>query len=328
MPPSLDDLSIFAAIARTGNISGAANELHVPKSSVSRALARLEAALGVELVHRTTRRARLSTAGEVLLKRAGPLLTELGTVIAELPERDPTPAGLLRVTCTIDFGAIIMAELVARFVRLYPKVEVEVHATNHVLDLVSGGFDLAVRFSPKRRLTNSPLLARRVGAIEPMLVASPEYLARQGTPRSPGELERHEWVTYSGAESLVLEAPGGAERLAARGRIRCDDMFFARAAVRAGAGIALLPSFLARRDVEAGLLVAVLPQWSLPTGAIWIVHPAARVLPAKVRAFRDLLIASLDPGPPGSGKRSKGAGKAPAQPKTNGSRRRRTPPGL
>jgi len=116
-------------------------------------------------------------------------------------------------------------------------------------------------------------LPRRGGQAQ--LVAAPGYLARRGAPRSPRELERHEWVTYAGAESLVLEAPGSVERLMARGRIRCDDMFFAHAAARAGGGITLLPTFLAEPSVAAGELVAVLPRWHLPTGAIWLVHPAA-----------------------------------------------------
>jgi DNA-binding transcriptional LysR family regulator len=138
-------------------------------------------------------------------------------------------------------------------------------------------------------------VAQPLATLHSELVASRTYLARRGTPRSPRDLSEHEWVTYTGAESLVLEAPGGTARLVAGGRIRCNDMFFARAAVRAGGGIALLPSFLARPDVEDGQLVKVLPKWRVATGIVWLVHPAMRALPAKVTAFRDLLVESLSP---------------------------------
>src|SRR3954465_16010521 len=143
MPPSLDDLSIFVAVARAGSLSGAASQLHLPKSSVSRALARLEAALNQQLVHRTTRRLRLSEAGEALLARAEPLVTSLGETLALAPDVE-TPSGLLRITCTIDYGATVVAEWVACFVARYPAVQVEVHVSNSIVDLVSEGFDLGI----------------------------------------------------------------------------------------------------------------------------------------------------------------------------------------
>jgi DNA-binding transcriptional LysR family regulator len=298
MSSPLDDLNVFVAIARGAGITDAAARLGLPKSSVSRALARLEASLGVELVHRTTRRSRLSTAGEELLDRVGPLLAGLESAIAKLPAREVSPAGLLRVTCTVDFGATVLAELVTRFVALYPEVQVEVQSENAVVDLIAGGFDAAIRFSPRRRMKDSSLMARSIGRIQPQLVASPRYLARKGTPRSPAELGEHEWITYAGAESFVLEAPGSVQRFAARGHIRCNDMSFAHAAVRAGGGIALLPSFLAQKSIAAGELLAVMPRWQIQSGTIWLVHPAARNLPPKLVAFRDFIVRELTRNPP------------------------------
>lgn len=297
MSPSLDDLSIFAAIARRGGISGAAAELGAPKSSVSRALARLEATLGVELVHRTTRRARLSTAGEALLDRVGPLLAGLGVALSRLPDREAQPAGLLRITCTVDFGATVLAELVTRFLARHPLVRVEVCCNNQVIDLIAGGYDAAIRFSPRRRLTDAGLVGRRLGGLRAQLVAAPRYLAQRGVPRTPRDLEQHAFVTYSGAESVVLEAPGSVERFATRGHIVCDDMFFALAAARAGGGIALLPSFLADNSVSSGELVPVLPRWQVPSGAIYLVYPATRKPPAKLAAFRDFLLAEFPRAP-------------------------------
>src|SRR5688500_2341808 len=292
MTPSLDDLSVFVAVARAGSVTGAAAQLRLPKSSVSRALVRLEAALNRQLVHRTTRKLRLSDAGEALFAQAEPLVTSLGEALSLAPDTE-SPSGLLRITCTIDFGATVIAELVARFVARYPGVEVDVHLSNAIVDLVSAGFDLGVRFSAKQRLRDSTLVARRAGQLYTQLVAAPSYLARRGVPRTQDDLRNHDWVTYRGVESFLLGKGRNKQRVTARGRIRCDDMFFARAAARAGAGIALLPSFLADPELSAGSLQAVLPKLQLASGSVWVVHPPARNLPAKVSAFRDLVVEAL-----------------------------------
>lgn len=295
MSPSLDDLSVFISVARAGSVSGAAARLHLPKSSVSRALTRLEEAMNQQLVHRTTRRFRLSEAGEALLAQTEPLLAALGETLTLAPDAE-TPSGLLRITCTIDFGATVLAELVARFVARYPAVQVEVQLSNRIVDLVSEGFDLGVRFSTRQRLRDSTLVARRVGQLYTRLVAAPSYLARRGAPRSPAELRNHDWVSYVGAEALILGTGRNKVRLLMRGRVRCDDMFFARAAARAGAGIALLPWFLAEPELAAGTLQAVLPKLLLPSGSVWVVHPPARNLPTKISAFRELVVEALGTG--------------------------------
>ena len=248
--------------------------------------------MGTQLVHRTTRRFSLSTAGAELLERTAPLVGALGETIRAAHVEEEVPAGKIRITCTVDFGATLLAEVVTRFVARHPLVEIEVVLSNSVVDLVRRGIDLAIRFS-RKRLRDSSLVATRLGPLTTKLVASAAYLGRRGAPRSPRDLADHDWVTYSGIESIVLEAPEGAEQLAARGRVRCDDMFFARAAARAGAGIAALPAFLADKDIAAGLLLPVLPRWSAPSGAIWLVHPATRNVPAKVKAFSAFLLEEL-----------------------------------
>ncbi|HYP77879.1 MAG TPA: LysR family transcriptional regulator [Polyangiaceae bacterium] len=292
MSKPLDDLAVFVAIARAGSLSAAARKLRLPKSSVSRSLSRLEQSLRARLVHRSTRRLNLSAAGVALLARSEPLLDALTAALQPLAEAE-LPSGLLRVTCTVDFGATVLAELVARFVARYPQVQVEVHSNNALVDLVGRGFDLGVRFSAKSSLRDSSLVARRVGTLHTRLVAAPAYLARRGSPRTLAELRTHEWVLYKGAESILFELPHGSKRLAAKGRVRGDDMSFVLAAARAGVGIAFLPSFLADPEISAGTLVPVLPKWKVSSGGVWVVHPPARPLPASVRAFRDLLAEAL-----------------------------------
>jgi len=292
MSKRLDDLAIFVAIARAGSVSGAARKLRLPKSSVSRGLSRLEESLRAQLVYRSTRHLNLSPAGMSLLTRAEPLVDALAATLEPIAETE-VPTGLLRVTCTVDFGSAVMAELVARFVARYPQVQVEVHSNNTLVDLIGRGFDLGVRFSVKPRLPDSSLVARRVGTLQTRLVAAPAYLARRTPPRTLSELREHEWVTYKGAESIQFERQRRGKRLPAKGRVRGDDMSFIHAATRAGVGIALLPAFLADPDINAGVLIPVLPKWRVSGGGVWVVHPPARPLPARVSAFRDLVAAAF-----------------------------------
>jgi DNA-binding transcriptional LysR family regulator len=287
----LNHLAVFAAVAETRGFSSAARKLSLPKSTVSRSISVLESCLGVRLLHRTTRRVSMTTAGSELHGRIAPLLASLLQSADKLAQGRDQPAGLLRVTASVDFGSAVLAEIVARFVARHPEVSVDMHLSNEVLDLEARGFDVALRLSGKR-LADSSLSARKAGRITLQLFASPAYLARRGTPRLPGDLADHEHVVHR-TSSIVLDGPSGPVKVALRGRIRCDDMLFARAALRAGAGIGVLPSFLAQRDCSAGDLVRVLPRWVVPSGEIWVVWPGGKDVPAKVTAFRQFVLEAL-----------------------------------
>lgn len=292
----LNLLTVFEAVARTASFSAAARELRLPKSSVSRSIARLEAELGVQLLFRTTRQVSLSAAGTAFLDRIAPLLRGVRAAVGELPEREEEPSGQLRVTAPVDLGVLFLAEVVTRYTARYPAVSVELHLTGRVVDLVGEGFDVALRVAA--RLADSTLVARRVAPITLQHFASPLYLARRGTPRTEEDLAGHDWVLFrSGPQKLrVPGAPGAAEeRAAARAhaRIVCDDLLFVRDAVRAGAGIGLLPTFVAEPDVVAGLLTRVLPRLERAAGHLHVVTPAAKHVPRKVTAFRDLVVELL-----------------------------------
>jgi len=288
----LNLLSIFAAVARTSSFSAAAKELGLPKSSVSRSIAGLELAMGVRLVNRTTRHVALSTAGAALHERVSPQLTALIRSLGALPELEEQPSGKLRITALADFGATVLAEIVASFIARHPAVEIELHLTTRLVDLVAEGFDLAFRNS-RHRLRDSSLRARRLGSLAMQIFAAPGYLARRGTPRSPADLASHDWVLYHGFKAIDLESAGVTVGVEPRGRITCDDMPFIRAASSAGAGLALLPTALAEADVISGALVRVLPRWTMPTGDLWILSTAVKHAPRKVTAFQDFVIESL-----------------------------------
>jgi DNA-binding transcriptional LysR family regulator len=288
----LNLLTTFEAVARTNSFSAAAKELRLPKSSVSRGIARLEADLGVQLVFRTTRQVSLSAAGTALYDRLSPLLRSVKAALGAMPEREELPSGTLRVTAPVDLGVLFLAEVVTRYTARYPSVSVDLHLTGRVVDLVGEGFDVALRVAAS--LKDSTLVARRALPIVSQVYGSPLYLARKGTPRSEADLAAHEWVIFRpGPQRIRVPAPSASGGAPPHGRIVCDDILFVRDAVRAGAGLALLPSFMAEADVLAGRLVRVVPRYERQSGWLHIVTPAVQHVPLKVTAFRELVLEML-----------------------------------
>jgi DNA-binding transcriptional LysR family regulator len=285
----LNLLAVFEAVARTSSFSAAAKELGIPKSSASRGVARLENDLGAQLLFRTTRHVSLTAVGTALYDRMTPLLRSVKAALGELPEREEAPSGTLRITAPVDLGVLFLAEVVTRYTARYPAVSVDLHLTGRVVDLVAEGFDVALRVGA--RLVDSSLVVRRAAPVVLHVYASPLYLARRGTPRVEADLDAHEWVVFRpGPQKLRAAAPAGAGRPS---RIVCDDVLFVRDAVRAGAGLGMLPTFVAEADVVAGRLVRVVPRLERSAGHLHIVTPAARHVPRKVTAFRDLVLELL-----------------------------------
>ncbi|HEY6003961.1 MAG TPA: LysR substrate-binding domain-containing protein [Anaeromyxobacter sp.] len=288
----LNLLDVFEAVARTRSFSGGARELGIPKSSASRGIARLEADLGVQLLLRTTRQVSLTASGTALYDRMAPLLGSVKAALGELPEREEEPAGELRVTAPVDLGVLFLAEVVTRYTTRYPAVSVELQLTNRVVDLVRERFDVALRVAP--RLRDSTLVVRKAAPIVVQLFASPLYLAHRGTPRSEADLTDHDWVTFrTGPQRLRAGAPEEVLGVTPRSRIVCDDLLFVRDAVRAGAGVALLPTFVAEPEVISGRLARILPRFERITGYLHIVAPAMKHVPRKVAAFRELVLELL-----------------------------------
>ncbi|MDP2313374.1 MAG: LysR family transcriptional regulator [Pseudomonadota bacterium] len=285
----LNLLRAFAAVHETGSFSQAATRLGGPRSTVSRSIAQLEESLGVALFVRTTRAVTTTAAGRTLYDRMSPALAALVASLEDLPERAEAPSGTLRITSTADLGTVVLAEAVARYTARYPGTRVDLHLTTAVVDLARDGFDLALRVSPSGVLPTSSLIARPVGRIVFQLYASPHYLARRGTPRSPEEMAGHDLVTFLGAPPLRLSAGTTSLTVADTPRVSCDDTVCARELLRLGAGIGALPSFLADDDVATGALTRVMPRWVAVTGRVFLVHPVRKHVPARVTAFRDLL---------------------------------------
>lgn len=289
----LNLFEVFAQVAETSSFSEAAKRLGVPKSSVSRAIARLESEMKMRLLNRTTRQVALSTAGIELHNRIAPQLEALKSAVCGMPELEAEPRGLLRVTASPDFGAAVLAELVTRFVETYPAIQVDLRLTNAQLDLVADGIDVALRVSGQA-LKDSSFTARQIMPISIHLYASPKYVAKNKPLKTPRDLEKHTWIAFRQIPQLTLLAKDDVFSFRGKSQITCDDMEFLRVLAKCGAGICALPTFLGDADVKKGELVRVLPKWEIPRGNIWFLSPAGRNPPRKVAVFRDFLVESLN----------------------------------
>lgn len=308
-PIDLNLLRAFALVHQSGTFSAAAKRLMVPRSTVSRAVSALEDELGTVLFHRTTRRVSTTAEGRSLYARTASSLQALESALVDVPGETQTPSGTLRLTATVDVGSTLLAEAVARFTARYPRVNVEVHLSSSVLDLAADGFDLAVRIvSLPGKLRGAELVAQKIGAVSIQLYAAPTYLARFEPIRTLSDLRQHDWIGFTSVGVDIKRAiddqraagnardggsPGGRLPLQGRQRVHCDEMYFVREVIRRGGGVGALPTFLGDPDVSTGALVRVLPRWLASAGRVYLVQPSQKHVPARVSAFRDVLLEVL-----------------------------------
>jgi DNA-binding transcriptional LysR family regulator len=298
---SLDLVAPFLCVAERGSFSAAAAMLGVEKSSVSRAVARLEDAVGGRLFHRTTRRVSLTDLGSSVRARLRAPYDSLDAAMQEAASLSSAPRGRIALTCPGDFGAMLLTEALARFSLQHPLVEVQVRLSGRFLDLIEEGLDAAIRIS-QLPLRDSSLNARKIGSLPVRIYAAPSYAETYGLPRHPREARAHHWIGFPATNQLRMNGPGGAFHLRVEGRVSCDEMIFAHHAILQGIGIGVLPPFLAEADARAGRLVQLFPKWSIPgAGHVWFVTPGGRHKPSPiVQKLGDLLVevlAARDMGP-------------------------------
>lgn len=289
----LDDLGVFVRVVEHKSMSGAARRLGVPKSTVSRAIARLEDALEVRLFQRTTRSLAPTEAGQALFTSVQPHVEALRAATSMVSDEHETPRGTLRITAPNDLGTLLLADVITRFCQRYPEMHVDLVLTSHTVDLVAEGIDLAVRGGVLR---DSTLVARKLAETELRLFAAPSYLGKRGTPRSVTDLASHDAVLFrsrSGRAKWTLDCRHGRTTVEVKGPVSGDDFAYLVAATVAGAGIALIPRFTAEAEVAAGRLVRVLPTHAAKLGAMYLVHASSKHVPPKVAAFRDFLVESI-----------------------------------
>jgi len=289
----LNDVTVLARVVESKSFTEAARRLGLPKSAVSRRIARLEEALGVRLLQRTTRHLSLTEAGARYHDAAVAALARLDEATSEVTAAGAAPRGRVRITAPVDVGVLALADVIARFVAKYPEVQVEATLTNRTVDLVAEGIDLAVRAS--RRLDPS-LIARKLGENAFIVVAAPAYLKKHGAPKTPAQLARHACVLFrprDGRARWSLAGPGGPHEIDVTGPVGADDLSFVRQAVRAGAGIGFIPAPACADDLARGKLVRLFPELSSVPNAVHVVYPSARYLPQSVALLRDFIVAEI-----------------------------------
>jgi DNA-binding transcriptional LysR family regulator len=281
-----NDVALFVRVVEQQGFAKVARSLGVPTSTVSRAISRLEQGLGVRLVQRTTRSMQPTDEGRAFYAQVSPALSVVQGAAKDLEGSGHSPRGRLRITAPGDVGTTLLARVAVDFVARFPAVEIQIELTSRTVNLVEEGFDLAVRAG---KLADSSLIARKLGNAGIDLYAAVSYVQSRGLPESLEALDRHDCVLFrpkDGKAEWNLVGPDGPVRVPVRGRIGGDDFSFVRAAILAGGGVGLLPRFSA----SAPGLMRVLPAYSARSGALYVVHPGARQVPAKVVAFRDFLV--------------------------------------
>lgn len=296
MADALQELTVFARIVGTGSLSAAARDLGMSPAFVSRRLASLEARLGVRLVNRTTRSLHLTDEGAAYYETCTRLLAEIQEADAAVSAGRAEPRGVLRVALPASFGNQHVAPLVPKFAERYPDVQLALSLSDRTVNVVEEGFDLAIRIAD---LADSSLAARKLAPNRRVVCASPAYLARHGTPRTPEELAQHNCLATDFAMNWDYRGPNGKPgSVRVTGRYCCDNWEVLREWALAGLGIALKSTWDVRRHLEDGSLVSLFPGYTFATDvAIYAVYPHRRHLPAKTRAFIEFLAESFGPEP-------------------------------
>jgi len=276
-------LATFVEVADAGSFTGAARALGTTTATVSRSVTKLEDVVGSRLFHRTTRRVSLTTAGKALYERTATHVRALGQATKELPEHQTEPAGTLKLTAPYDLGATFLGSIIARFVALYPKVQIEAEFGSRMVDFAAEGFDIALRSEAGKHRDTSLTARRLVQRAELSLYVAPSYLARRGTPRELASPE-HDWL-IAGPLRRAFDFPATLVP-----KVVANDFLFLRGVAASGGGIATLPAFIAQPYVASGDLVRVLPSACANVGGLVMLYSSTRPLARKVAAFRDFMI--------------------------------------
>jgi DNA-binding transcriptional LysR family regulator len=291
-----DELRVFARLAQAGSISRVARELNLSVASVSKRLGALEARLGVRLFHRSTQGLSLTDEGGAALDRAQRLLDDTDALVAMFDDGGANDSGTLRVAAPTRFGERYVAPAVAAFVDRYPRVRVELHLSDRQQDLVGEGLDLAIRIGP---LTDSRNVARPLFESRRIVVASPAYLQRSGSPGTPAELAHHQCLVLEDNDVWHFRVHGAEASVRIAARVRCRRGDAVSALCLAGAGIALKSVWDVVDDLHSGRLVRVLGDYPvLGPADISVLLPDRRYVPPRVRRFIEGLREQVGDPPP------------------------------
>jgi DNA-binding transcriptional LysR family regulator len=290
----MEEIEAFLAVIETGSQTAAARRLGRSVQAVNRSLLALERGVGVELIRRTTRKSFATEAGLAFYRRVKPAFAEISEARLEAANQRAEPSGLLRVTAPLLFGSTFVAPALADFIARYPRIKADLQGSDRPIDVVGGGFDLAIRI---RDLPDSSLKARRLGELRTVVYAAPGYLDRHGRPRHPDDLVRHQCIlrgTSEGeTEAWRFQVRSRIRNVRVGGCFRTDNVAAAHAAACHGLGIGYGPFWQIAELFDRGALEILLEEFEAPRIPIQTVFPPSGMPPAKTRLFADLLAERL-----------------------------------
>jgi DNA-binding transcriptional LysR family regulator len=292
----LNDLYFFAAVVEHGGFSAAGRALGVPKSRLSKRIAQLEDRLGVRLLQRTTRRFVITEVGERFYGHCRAVLEEARAAQEAVEELRAEPRGVVRLSCPVSISNTVLAHILPEFMATYPKLQVRVLSSNRRVDLISEGFDLAIRVRTKLD-TDANMVLRSFGQAGVLPVASPTLLKAHGYPKHPDDLARFpalSMLEHEGPQVWELIGPSGERvNVEVQARLITGDFSVLLEAARRGLGITMLPEYECAPAIARGELEIVLPEWSAPQGVMHFVYPSRRGMLPGVRALVDFLAERL-----------------------------------
>lgn len=284
-------ISEFVAVSEHGSFTEAGRALNISVAQVSRNIAELESRLGLKLLYRSTRKVSLTEEGKIYLVHCRHLVESLEQANQVLSSRKETPRGLLKITAPVYYGETQLAPLISEFLSMHPDVELDLHLTNRKLDLIQGGFDLAIRLG---QLESSSLIARKLSSRLQHIVAAPHWIEQHGEPVTITDLRANQCLRGSVDYWRLQDANGNPIQFKPQGRVHCNSGPFLREAALQGLGLVQLPDYYVLNDLKAGRLVSVLSAFQAANEGIWAVYPQNRHLSAKVRHLVDFLQQTLN----------------------------------
>ena len=286
----LTSLRAFVKVVELGSFLEAGRSLRLSRSAISKYIADLERDLGVQLIHRTTRRVSPTENGQIYFERTLSVLAELDAADQAVAHLQSTPRGLLRVNAPMSFGTIRLGPLIADFMAQYPDLQIQLVLSDEHVDPVQGGLDVTLRIA---ELDSSSLIARKLADVDRVICASPAYFKKHGTPSHPDDLRNHQCLTYgflSTGNQWKLSGADGDHWIAPPWTLCANNAEVLRDAAVKGRGIAVLPVFLAEDELKSGALVPCLGDYKPPQLSLYAIYPPTRHLSVKVRLFIDFLI--------------------------------------
>ena len=291
---------VFSQAVKYGSFSAAARHLHITPSAISKQIGALEDRLGVRLLNRTTRKLHLTEAGSRYLELCERILEDIESAEVEVGGMRDTPKGVLRVNAPVVMGARQIAPLLVEFEERYPDVIIEMNVSDHRVDLMESGEDVALRISEE--LYDSSMIARKICSLRRIIYASPDYLEKYGKPQKPDDLLHHNCLTYNEPHYLndwpFINCPG-PKLITVNGNFQTNNGEAQHYAALSGLGIARLATLLGGERLKNGELIELLREFEPPSRLFfWAIYPQNRYVAPKLRVFIDFLLEKLSPIPP------------------------------